>query len=205
MASIIQIKRSGTATAPSSLALGELAYSYYDSIAGGTLYVGVGPAVDSTAVPQIATRVAAVGGEKYMSLLQAAGNPGIAVGNKFLLLDSEKAVDLLYVHGLTADSSYIKDLDVDSAHLKRLTADSAFIWKLDVDSAHIRTFTADSAYIFDLDVDSAHISRLTADSAYISQLDVDSAYISRLDVDSGYISQLDVDSAFISRLKGDSA
>ena len=205
MASIIQIKRSGTATAPSSLALGELAYSYYDSIAGGTLYVGVGPAVDSTAVPQIATRVAAVGGEKYMSLLQAAGNPGIAVGNKFLLLDSEKAVDLLYVHGLTADSSHIKDLDVDSAHLKRLTADSAFIWKLDVDSAHIRTFTADSAYIFDLDVDSAHISRLTADSAYISQLDVDSAYISRLDVDSGYISQLDVDSAFISRLKGDSA
>ena len=205
MASIIQIKRSGTATAPSSLALGELAYSYYDSIAGGTLYVGVGPAVDSLAVPQIASRVAAVGGEKYMSLLQSAGNPGIAVGNKFLLLDSEKAVDLLYVHGLTADSAYINLLDADSAYLKRLTADSAFIWKLDVDSAHIRTFTADSAYIFDLDVDSAHISRLTADSAYISQLDVDSAYISRLDVDSGYISQLDVDSAFISRLKGDSA
>mgnify|MGYP005988612531 CR=1 FL=1 len=205
MASIIQIKRSGTATAPSSLALGELAYSYYDSIAGGTLYVGVGPAVDSTAVPQIASRVAAVGGEKYMTLLQAAGNPGIAVGNKFLLLDSEKAVDLLYVHGLTADSAHIKDLDVDSAYLKRLTADSAFIWKLDVDSAHIRTFTADSAYIFDLDVDSAHISRLTADSAYISQLDVDSAYISRLKGDSAYISQLDVDSGYISRLMSDSA
>ena len=34
MASIIQIKRSGTQVTPSSLALGELAYSYYDSING---------------------------------------------------------------------------------------------------------------------------------------------------------------------------
>ena len=137
MASIIQIKRSGTQVTPSSLALGELAYSYYDSINGGVLYAGIGPAVDSLAVPQIASRVAVLGGERYMSLLQTAGNPGIAVGNKFLLLDSEKAVDILYVHGLTADSAHIKDLDVDSAHLKRLTADSAFIWKLDVDSGYI--------------------------------------------------------------------
>ena len=205
MASIIQIKRSGTSTVPTSLALGELAYSYYDSIAGGSLYIGVGPAVDSTAVPQIASRVAAVGGEKYMSLLQAAGNPGIAVGNKFLLLDSERAVDFLYTHHLKADSADISQLDVDSGHLKRLTADSAFIWKLDVDSSYISRLTADSAYIFQLDVDSAYISRLSADSAYISQLDVDSAYISRLKGDSAYISQLDVDSAYISRLKGDSA
>jgi len=205
MASIIQIKRSGTQATPSSLALGELAYSYYDSINGGVLYAGIGPAVDSLAVPQIASRVAAIGGEKFMTLLETAGNPGIAVGNKFLLLDSERAVDLLYVHGLTADSAHIKDLDVDSAHLKRLTADSAFIWKLDVDSAYISRLTADSSHILQLDVDSGYISRLMVDSAYISQLDVDSAFISRLMSDSAYISQLDVDSAFISRLKGDSA
>jgi len=205
MASIIQIKRSGAVATPSSLALGELAYSYYDSIAGGTLYVGVGPAIDSLAVPQIASRVAAVGGEKFMTLMQAAGNPGVAIGDKFLLLDSERAIDFLYTHELKADSAFISQLNVDSAYISRLTGDSAFMWKLDVDSAYISRLTGDSAHIIKLDVDSGYISRLMADSAYISQLDVDSAYISRLMVDSAYISQLDVDSAFISRLKGDSA
>ena len=205
MASIIQIKRSGAVATPTSLALGELAYSYYDSTAGGTLYVGVGPAIDSLAVPQIASRVAAVGGEKFMTLMQAAGNPGVAIGDKFLLLDSERAIDFLYTHGLKADSAFISQLNVDSGYISRLTGDSAFVWKLDVDSGYISRLTGDSAHIIKLDVDSGYISRLMVDSAYISQLDVDSAYISRLDVDSGYISQLDVDSAFISRLKGDSA
>jgi len=205
MASIIQIKRSGQLATPSSLALGELAYSYYDSVAGGTLFVGVGPAVDSLVVPQMASRVAAVGGEKFMTLMQAAGNPGVAIGDKFLLLDSERAIDFLYTHGLKADSAFISQLDVDSGYISRLTSDSAFVWKLDVDSGYISRLTGDSAHIIKLDVDSGYISRLMVDSAYISQLDVDSAYISRLDVDSGYISQLDVDSAFISRLKGDSA
>ena len=205
MASIIQIKRSGQLATPSSLALGELAYSYYDSVAGGTLFVGVGPAVDSLVVPQMASRVAAVGGEKFMTLMQAAGNPGVAIGDKFLLLDSERAIDFLYTHGLKADSAFISQLNVDSGYISRLTGDSAFMWKLDVDSGYISRLTGDSAHIIKLDVDSGYISRLMVDSAYISQLDVDSAYISRLDVDSGYISQLDVDSAFISRLKGDSA
>ena len=71
MASIIKIKRSGTSGAPSTLKLGEMAYSYltYNGSNGGDrLYIGAG-GVDGSGN---ANDVIAIGGKYFTDLLGGA-------------------------------------------------------------------------------------------------------------------------------------
>ena len=76
MASLIRIKRSGSAGAPSTLKLGELAYSHLannGSNGGDTLYIGAG-AVDGNGDAPIV----AIGGNYFVTQINAATNANTA-------------------------------------------------------------------------------------------------------------------------------
>jgi hypothetical protein len=228
MPATIRIKRSGTTLAPSSLKVGELAYSYATD--SKKLYIGIGPEVDENGT---AASISVIGGEFFTDLIN--GIPGISVANRALILGADRNTDYLkieslqvdsatfadisidsayiqfagidsaYIHDLVVDSAYIQFADIDSAHIDNLTVDSAYIRYLDVDSGHFDHVTIDFAKIKLMDVDSGHVDNLTVDSAYIKYADIDSAHIDNLDVDSAYIDYAKIDSADISQLTVDSA
>ena len=163
MASIIQIKRSATQTIPTSLAVGEMAYSYADSAnSPGTakLYIGIGPPVDSNVLPNIATQIVTIGGEFYTNLL-GSGTPGISVGNQYVLLDSNRKIDYQAFGNLVADSGTIS----------KFMSDSAAIAYADIDSAHILTLSGRS-----ITFDSGTISQFTADSARLTYAHIETSY-----------------------------
>ena len=164
MASIIQIKRSATQTIPTSLAIGEMAYSYADSAnSPGTakLYIGIGPPVDSAhIVPNIATQIVTIGGEYYTNLL-GSGLPGISVANQYVLLDSNRKIDYQAFGNLVADSGTIS----------KFMSDSAAIAYANIDSAHILTLSGRS-----ITFDSGVISQFSADSARLTYAHIDTSY-----------------------------
>ena len=164
MASIIQIKRSATQAAPTSLAIGEMAYSYADSAnSPGTakLYIGIGPPVDSAhIVPNMATQIVTIGGEYYTNLL-GSGMPGISVANQYVLLDSNRKIDYQAFGNLVADSGTIS----------KFMSDSAAIAYANIDSAHILTLSGRS-----ITFDSGVISQFSADSARLTYAHIDTSY-----------------------------
>ena len=90
MATVIQIKRSSGTTAPSTLKLGELAYTYGTGTQGNLgdrIFIGEG-GVDGNGD---ANNVTVIGGQYFMDLLDHV--PGVATANSALLLDSNKAID----------------------------------------------------------------------------------------------------------------
>ena len=90
MATVIQIKRSSGTTAPSTLKLGELAYTYGTGTQGNLgdrIFIGEG-GVDGNGD---ANNVTVIGGQYFMDLLDHV--PGVATANSALLLDTNKAVD----------------------------------------------------------------------------------------------------------------
>ena len=94
MATIIQIKRSSGTTAPSTLKLGELAYTHGTGTQGNLgdrLFIGEG-GVDGNGD---ANNVTVIGGQYFSDLLDHV--PGVATANSALLLDSNKAVDEIIV------------------------------------------------------------------------------------------------------------
>ena len=216
MPATIRIKRSGTTLAPSSLKVGELAYSYATD--SKKLYIGIGPEVDENGT---AASIAVIGGEFFTDLIN--GIPGISVANRALILGADRNTDYLKIESLhvdsatfadiSIDSAYIQFAGIDSAYIHDLVVDSAYIQFADIDSAHIDNLTVDSAYIRYLDVDSGHFDNVTIDSAQIKFMDVDSGHVDNLTVDSAYIKNADilfatlteVDSAYIHNASIDSA
>jgi hypothetical protein len=94
MATIIQIKRSSGTTAPSSLKLGELAYTYGTGTQGNLgdrLFIGEG-GVDGEGN---ANNVTVIGGEYFTSQLTHA--QGTLTANSALLVDSNKAIDEIFI------------------------------------------------------------------------------------------------------------
>ena len=90
MATVIQIKRSSGTTAPSTLKLGELAYTYGTGTQGNLgdrIFIGEG-GVDGNGD---ANNVTVIGGQYFMDLLDHVS--GVATANSALLLDTNKAVD----------------------------------------------------------------------------------------------------------------
>jgi len=163
MASIIQIRRSSTQTIPTSLAIGEMAYSYADSAGSpgaAKLYIGIGPAVDSNVVPNIATQIVTIGGEYYTNLL-GTGVPGISVANQYVLLDSNRKIDYQAFGSLLADSGTIS----------KFMSDSAAIAYANIDSAHILTLSGRS-----ITFDSGTISQFSADSAKLTYAHIETSY-----------------------------
>ena len=105
--SIIRIKRSGTSGSPSTLATGELAYSWYDAgdnnqTSGGLrLYVGTG--VDANT--GLAASIDVIGGEYFTNKLDHT--PGILVANSAIIVDSNKQINELLIDKIHIDDTTI--------------------------------------------------------------------------------------------------
>lgn len=110
MASIIRIKRSGTAaSAPTPLANGELAYS----AAGGTqanggdrLYIGFGPETAGNAA-----NTYVIGGKYFTDLLDHVH--GTLTANSAIIVDSNKKIDELNIDNITIDGNKISSTNTN--------------------------------------------------------------------------------------------
>ena len=94
MATVIQIKRSSSTSAPATLKLGELAYTFgtgSQSNLGDRLFVGEG-GVDGNGD---ANNISVIGGQYFTDLLDHV--PGTLTGNSALIADSNLAIDTLNV------------------------------------------------------------------------------------------------------------
>ena len=104
--SIIKIKRSGTTGAPSSLATGELAYSYFDaedsnlSSGGLRLYAGVGTETNGEAAS-----IEVIGGRYFTEKLDHA--PGTLVANSAIIVDASGAIDTITIGNLTVANNTV--------------------------------------------------------------------------------------------------
>jgi hypothetical protein len=105
MATIIQIKRSSGTTAPSTLKLGELAYTYGTGTQGNNgdrLFVGEG-GVDGNGD---ANNVTVIGGQYFTDQLDHTN--GTLTASSALLVDSNKAIDEIFVGNSTTAGGTIK-------------------------------------------------------------------------------------------------
>jgi len=103
MASIIRIKRSGTSGDPTTLAAGELAYSYLadnGSNGGDRLYVGTGTEIAGNAVNH-----EVIGGKFFTQMLDHA--KGTLTPNSAIIVDADSKIDRLLVDDLVLDGSTI--------------------------------------------------------------------------------------------------
>lgn len=109
MATIIKILNSGTSGSPSSLATGELAYSYLQQLpieglvttnGGDRLYIGTG-----TEVAGEATDIVAIGGKYFTDMLDHQN--GVLSPNSAVLTDSNSRVNEFYVDNLKMDGNTI--------------------------------------------------------------------------------------------------
>ena len=102
MASTIRIKRSGTSGNPSTLAQGELAYSYFNGAGGYRLYVGTG-----TETLGDAANHEVIGGKYYVDLLGGEGNApfGTLTANTALITDSDSKLDQIKIDNITIDGN----------------------------------------------------------------------------------------------------
>ena len=105
MATIIQIKRSSGTSAPSSLKLGELAYTYGTGTQGNLgdrLFIGEG-GVDGNGD---ANNVTVIGGEYFTSQLDHAG--GTLTASSALLVDSNSAIDQIFIGNSSSTGGTLK-------------------------------------------------------------------------------------------------
>lgn len=112
MASIIKIKRSGTGGAPSSLKLGELAYSYLagtEGNGGDRLYIGTG-GVDSAGN---ANEIEVVGGVYFTDKLDHT--PGTLTASSAIIVDASSKIDVLNVDNITIDGNTISTTNTNGA------------------------------------------------------------------------------------------
>src|SRR6056300_850540 len=104
MATIIQIKRSSGTTAPAELAQGELAYTYGSGTQGNNgdrLFIGTGTETDG-----VAANIDIIGGKYFTSLTDHV--PGTLTASSALLVDSNKAIDELFVGNSAASGGTLK-------------------------------------------------------------------------------------------------
>jgi hypothetical protein len=103
MASIIRIKRSGTAGNPSTLAEGELAYSSLAGVqsnGGDRLYIGVGTETSGNAPSHIV-----IGGKYFTDLLDHVH--GTLTASSAIITDANSKIDQLNVDNLTLNGNDI--------------------------------------------------------------------------------------------------
>ena len=115
MATIIRIKRSGTSGDPSTLAAGELAYSYLAggvNNGGGRLYVGTGTETAGDAASHDV-----IGGKYFMDMLDHAR--GTVQPLSALITDSDGKIDGVQFGTVTIDSSTISTLDSGAVTFKQ--------------------------------------------------------------------------------------
>ena len=104
MATILQIKRSSGTTSPSELAQGELAYTYGSGTQGNNgdrLFIGTG-----TETNGVAANIDIIGGKYFTSLTDHVH--GTLTASSAIIVDSNKAIDDLYVGNALATGGSIK-------------------------------------------------------------------------------------------------
>lgn len=115
MATIIKIKNSGTSGSPSTLATGELAYSYLQQLpvegvvstnGGDRLYIGTG-----TEVAGEATDIVHIGGKYYMDMLDHEN--GILTANSALITDADSKLNDLNVDNVNINSNRVSITDTN--------------------------------------------------------------------------------------------
>ena len=112
MASVIKIKRSGTSGAPTSLKLGELAYSFLTGTQGNggdRLYIGTG-GVDGSGN---ANEIEVAGGVYFTSKLDHT--PGTLTASSAILVDANSKIDVLNVDNITIDANTISTTNSNGA------------------------------------------------------------------------------------------
>ena len=105
MATIIQIKRSSATTAPATLKLGEMAYTYgtgTQANLGDRIFIGEG-GVDGNGD---ANNITVIGGQFFTDMLDHVA--GTTTANSALILDSNKAVDEVIVGNDASSGGTIK-------------------------------------------------------------------------------------------------
>jgi hypothetical protein len=110
MASIIKIKRSGTAGAPSTLKLGEMAYSYLagtEGNGGDRLYMGTG-GVDGSGN---ANEIEVIGGVYFTDKLDHT--PGTLTASSAIIVDASSKIDVLNVDNVTINGNTISTTDTN--------------------------------------------------------------------------------------------
>lgn len=110
MASTIRIKRSGTSGNPTTLAQGELAYSYFNGAGGDRLYVGTG-----TETAGDAANHEVVGGKYYVDLLGGTGTApfGTLTARTAIITDSDSKIDNLKVDNIDLNGNTITTTNTD--------------------------------------------------------------------------------------------
>lgn len=115
MATIIKIKNSGLTGKPSTLATGELAYSYLQQLPieglvtnndGDRLYVGTGTEINGEAAD-----IVHIGGKYYMDMLDHQN--GILTTNSALITDSNKKINEFFVDNLKMDGNTLSVTEVN--------------------------------------------------------------------------------------------
>ena len=105
MATVIQIKRSANTTAPSTLKLGELAYTYGTGTQGNNgdrMFIGIG-GVDGNGD---ANEIAVIGGQYFSDKLDHVA--GTLTGSSALIVDANLAIDTLNVGNATTTGGEIR-------------------------------------------------------------------------------------------------
>jgi hypothetical protein len=104
MATILQIKRSSGTTSPSELAQGELALTYgvgTQGNNGGRLFIGTG-----TETNGVAANIDVIGGKYFTDLTDHVH--GTLTASSAIIVDSNKAIDDLYIGNSTSTGGSIK-------------------------------------------------------------------------------------------------
>lgn len=102
MASTIKIKRSGDVGSPSSLAAGELAYSW----SSNKLYVGTGTETNGAAA-----NIDIIGGKLFTDMLDHTA--GTVTANSALIVDANSKLDILNVDNLTLNGNTLSSTNID--------------------------------------------------------------------------------------------
>src|SRR5210317_527239 len=105
MATVIQIKRSANTTAPSTLKLGELAYTYGTGTQGNfgdRMFIGIG-GVDGNGD---ANEIAVIGGQYFSDKLNHVD--GTLTGNKAITVDSNLAINTLNIGNATTTGGELR-------------------------------------------------------------------------------------------------
>ena len=106
---IIRIKRSGTSGNPSTLAQGELAYSWLTdngSNGGQRLYIGTGTETDGDAVNHIV-----IGGEFFTEMLDHA--KGTLTASSAVIVDANKKIDEFNVDNINLNGNTVSTTNAD--------------------------------------------------------------------------------------------
>lgn len=135
--SIIRIKRSGTNGSPTSLAQGEMAYSFLGGTeinGGDRLYIGTG-----TETGGAAANIEVIGGKYFTAMLDHT--PGMLTASSALIVDANSKIDNLNVDNININGNTISSTDING----NIVLDPNGTGTVDVSGAKIRNLATPTA------------------------------------------------------------